>query len=285
MKTTHWVWAGLALTFSVPMQPRMICAQLPSLPLPAKASPSADAMPEYIEDFFLSDAVRSENRGELQLTVDAMSSRNHRSAADGSSAGLDLEYGLTDRLQLSMELPYGIHSTATSEIPARWSAISTGVLYQFIRSSHPFALSAGAGADLPLNSRGEMGFEPELVMAKVFGRVQVHASFEPEFSKDDTSLNYNLAAVRPWPHSLYPTLEFNGRRDAMVNSFYVTPGLYRRLPHRLEFGLGMPVGAGQHSSPIGAVFKMTWEVGGDEDDDDETRDGGPRVSDLRASKK
>lgn len=268
MKTTYSVWAGLALTFSLLLQPRIASAQLPSTPLPTKAPSSRDAMPEYIEDFFLSDAVRSENRGELQLTVDAMSSRNHRSAADGSSVGLDLEYGLTDRLQLALELPYGIHSTATSAIPARWSAISTGVLYQFIRSSHPFALSIGAGADLPLNSRGEADFEPELVMAKVFGRVQVHASFEPEISKDDTSLNYNLAAVRPWPHSLYPTFEFNGRRDDMVNSFYFTPGLYRRLPHHLEFGVGVPVGAGQHSSPVGAVFKMTWEIGGDEDDQD-----------------
>jgi hypothetical protein len=35
----------------------------------------------------------------------------------------------------------------------------------------------------------------------------------------------------------------------------------------LEFGLGVPAGIGQHSSPIGAVFKMTWEVGGDEDRD------------------
>lgn len=224
-------------------------------------------MPEYIEDFFLSEAVRSEDRGELQLTASAMVSRNHQSAADGSSARLDFEYGLTDRLQLQVELPYGIHSTPTSEIPVGWSSVSTGLLYQFIRSSHPFALSAGGGAQIPVNSHGETTFEPEVIMAKVFGVTQVHASVEPEIGEDDKSLAYNVAAVRPWPHHLYPTLEFNGRRNAGVNSFYITPGLYRRLPHRLEFGVGMPVGIGTHSSPIGAVFNMTWEVGGDEDKD------------------
>ena len=266
MKTMYLMCVGAALAFGLFMLPPMAIAQTSS---PASSNkPSANGvMPEYIEEFFLSEAVRSENRGELQLTVDAMSSRNHKSATDGSSAGLDLEYGLSDRLQLSLELLYGIHSTSTSEIPTHWSTIGTGVLYQCIRSSHPFALSIGAGAGLPLNSRDETSFEPELVMAKVFGQVQLHGSFEPEISKEDTSLAYNLAAVRPWPHHFYSTLEFNGRRNAGINSFYATPGFYRRLPHRLEFGVGVPIGAGAHSSPIGAVFKMTWEVGGDKDKD------------------
>lgn len=63
-----------------------------------------------------------------------------------------------------------------------------------------------------------------------------------------------------------PTLEFNGRRNAGVNSFYVTPGIYKHLPHRLEMGIAMPMGAGRYSSPVRAVFKMTWEIGGDKDD-------------------
>ena len=257
--------AGFALASGWLLQPRTAVAQTPSSLSAAHTSSAGNVMPEYIQDFFLSEAVRSQDRGELQLTAAAMVRRKNQTAADGSSVALDVEYGLTDRLQVSAELPYGIHSTPTSEIPASWSTVGTGVLYQFIRSSHPFALSAGAGVDLPVNSRGEAGFAPEVLMAKVFGVVQVHASFQPDISKDNTSLAYNVAAVAPWPHHLYPTLEFNGRRGGAVNSFYVTPGLYRRLPRRLELGVGIPVGASPRSSPIGAVFKMTWEVGGDMD--------------------
>jgi hypothetical protein len=31
-------------------------------------------------------------------------------------------------------------------------------------------------------------------------------------------------------------------------------------------GMAMPAGIGRASSPVGVVFKMTWEIGGDDDD-------------------
>jgi len=232
----------------------------------AKPAPTAqDVLPVYIEEFFLSEAVRSEEHGELQLTVNGMASLGRGSAADGKSAGLDIEYGVTRRLQFGMELPYGIQSTASSELPVSWSTLNASLLYQFIRSNHPFALSASMGVNLPVTSRGGISYEPELMAAKGFGKLQIHASVIPELSEDDKSLEYNVAALRPIAHHLIPTLEFNGRRNSGVNSFYVTPGIYKHLPHRLEMGVGVPMGAGSHSSPIGVVIKVTWEIGGDDD--------------------
>lgn len=223
-------------------------------------------MPVYIEEFFLSDAVRSEDRGELQLTVDSMAFRGRGSTMDGKSADLDIEFGITNRLQFQFETPYGIQSTAASEIPVSWSSASVGLLYQFIRGNHPFALSGAMGVNLPLTARGETSYEPELMVAKAFGKLQLHTSVIPELSGEDKSLEYNAALVRPFAHNLIPTLEFNGRRNDGANGFYVTPGLYKHLPHRLEAGFAVPMGVGAHSSPAGAVFKMTWEMGGDKDD-------------------
>jgi len=225
-----------------------------------------DVLPVYIEEFFLSEAVRSEEHGELQFTIDAMTSRGKGHAADGKSAGLDIEYGITRRLQLGMEAPYGIQSTASSELPVSWSSLNASLLYQFIRSNHPFALSGSLGVNVPLTSRGEFGLEPELLIAKAFGKLQIHASVIPELSDDDKSMRYNVAAVRPLAHHLIPTLEFNGRRNKGLNSFYVTPGIYKHLPHRMEIGMGVPAGVSSQSSPIGVVFKMTLEFGGDDDD-------------------
>ena len=222
-------------------------------------------LPEYIEEFFLSEAVRSEERTELQLTVGGAAFRGRAGSMDGDSADLDFEYGLTDRLQLGFEAPYGINSTPTSETPVSWSAADISILYQFIRGNHPFALSGAMGVDAPLTKRGDLSYEPELLIAKAFGRLQIHTSFIPELG-DDTSLEYNVAADRPLPHHWIPTLEFNGRRDAGVNSFYVTPGIYKHLPHRFEAGIAVPLGAGPHSNPVGVIFKMTWEMGGDKDD-------------------
>ncbi len=195
-----------------------------------------------------------------------MAFRGRGSSMDGKSAAIDVEYGLTDRLQLGLEAPYGIQSTPTSEIPVSWSTADLSLLYQFIRGNHPFALSGAMGVNAPLTSRGDLSYEPELLTAKAFGTLQIHTSVIPELGGGDTSLEYNAAAVRPFPHHWIPTLEFNGRRNAGVNSFYVTPGIYKRLPHRLEIGVALPTGIGRHSSPVGAVFKMTWEIGGDKDD-------------------
>jgi hypothetical protein len=239
-------------------------------PQPTSTAPTPKTtngpLPEYIEEFFLSEAVRSEERGELQLTVGGAAFRGRGSAMDGKSVDLDIEYGLMDRLQLGLEAPYGIQSTPTGEIPVSWSTTDVSLLYQFIRGNHPFALSGAMGVNAPLTSRGDLSYEPELLIAKAFGKLQIHTSVIPELGGDETSLEYNAAAVRPFAHHLIPTLEFNGRRNAGVNSFYVTPGIYKHLPHRLEVGIAMAIGAGRHSSPVGAVFKMTWEIGGDKDD-------------------
>jgi hypothetical protein len=168
-------------------------------------------------------------------------------------------------LQLGFEAPYGINSTSASETPVSWSAADISILYQFIRGNHPFALSGAMGVEAPLTGRGDLSYEPELLIAKAFGRLQIHTSFIPELG-DGTSLEYSVAADRPLPHHWIPTLEFNGRRDAGVNSFYVTPGIYKHLPHRFEAGIGAPVGAGPHSNPVGVIFKITWEMGGDKED-------------------
>jgi len=224
-----------------------------------------DALPVYIEEFFLSEAVRSEDKGELQFTVDALAQKRNGSPEDGSSAELDVEFGLTRRLQLGLELPYGISATQTSELPAGWSSMNVNVVYQFIRSNRPFALSAGVGMNLPVTGRGETSFEPEVLVAKAIGKAQVHASVIPEIGDDGNGLAYNLAALRPVPKNWIPTLEFNGRRSAGVDSFYVTPGIYKHLPHRMEAGIGVPVGMGRMSSRVGVIFKMTVEFG-DKDD-------------------
>jgi hypothetical protein len=244
-------------------------AQTPA-PKPAPVTPAQPAangpLPEYIEEFFLSEAVRSEDRNELQLTLDGMAFKGRGSAMDGKSAGFDMEYGITSRLQFGCEGPYGIQSTPTSETPVSWSTADLSLLYQFIRGNHPFALSGVMGFNAPLTSRGELSYEPEILIAKAFGTLQIHTSVIPELGGGETSLEYNVAAVHPFVHHWVPTLEFNGRRNAGVNAFYVTPGMYKRLPHRFEMGAGVPAGMGRYSSPFGVVFKMTLELGGDGDD-------------------
>ena len=108
--------------------------------------------------------------------------------------------------------------------------MNASVLYQFIRSSsHPFAICGALGFNFALTLPGSASFEPELLVAKGFGKWQIHGSYIPELGADETSFAYNVAAVRPFAHHLFPTLEFNGRRNDGVNSFYATPGIYKHF--------------------------------------------------------
>jgi hypothetical protein len=214
-------------------------------------------MPEYIQEFFLAEAVRSQDKSELQATFAFSRQRI------GSNADVQVEYGLTNRLQVNFETPYGITAGQNAEIPAQWSLTTAGVLYQIIRSNRRFALSAGMAFGLPIRSRVKLAYRPSILAAKTFGKVQIHASLLSDVEEWKPSLEYNLACVFPTEHGWFPTVEFNGRRLNANNAFYATPGLYRRFRHRIEMGIGIPLGIGGVAGSMGVVGKMNWEVGGE----------------------
>jgi hypothetical protein len=49
----------------------------------------------------------------------------------------------------------------------------------------------------------------------------------------------------------------------MGEAIYLTPGLYRRIAHRFEFGIGTPLGISGRVGNVGLVAKMTMEIGGE----------------------
>jgi hypothetical protein len=213
-------------------------------------------LPEYVQEFFLSEAVRSQDKNELQITF-TTSALNRL----GNNTDIQLEYGLTNRLQLNFEMPYGITATPKAEIPAHWSSTSVGLRYQVTQSDRPFAFSMGMALGLPIDSKRELSYQPIVLAAKSFRRLQLHASFVTDVEKHESSFEYNVAGVYPMQHHWFPTMEFNGRRRDAQNGFYLTPGLYRHFSHRLELGFGVPVGLGGIAGPIGIVGKVNWESG------------------------
>ncbi len=213
----------------------------------------------YIEEFFLSEALRNEDPGELQLTIGTDSRQRL-----GSNVILQMEYGLTARLQLSSETAYGVRASGNSEVPAGWSTTSIGLQYEIVRSESPFALSAGISVGVPVRSNAEVDFEPELLAAKTFRRVQIHAGFVSDVEKAKPSFQYNMASAFLVSQRWFPTAEFNGRRLNGKNAFYLTPGVYRHFDHRLEVGIGVPVGVGGVAGRVGIVGKITWEINRDQ---------------------
>ena len=215
-------------------------------------------LPEYIQEFFLSDAVRCQEKGEWQLTAGVDS--RHRI---GTSSLLKTEYGVTNRLQLGAELPYGMTEEESSEVTSRWSTATLGVEYQIIRSDRPFALAVGMAFGIPVRSNGEVEYEPTILLAKNFHKLQIHASFVADIEEEKPSFQYNLASVYPVKSHWFPTLEFNGRSLQGDGAFYLTPGMYRNLRHRIQLGAAIPLGVGGRAGSVGIVGKVIWEFGED----------------------
>jgi hypothetical protein len=55
-------------------------------------------------------------------------------------------------------------------------------------------------------------------------------------------------------------MEFNAQPER--GAYYLSPGLYRRLPHRVEVGVGLPIGLSSRSLGAGIAMKANWESGG-----------------------
>jgi hypothetical protein len=139
------------------------------------------------------------------------------------------------------------------------------VRYQIIKSDSPFALSAGLDTGNPISSRVETEFHPIIFAAKSIRHLQIHVSAAADFElgEDRPRVEYNFGSVYPIHRFWFPTLEFNGRNFHGKEAFYLTPGLYRRVRHRFEVGVGVPLGIGGNAS-TGIVCKLSWEVGGHE---------------------
>jgi len=213
------------------------------------------SFPEYVQEFFLSDAVRNQDRGELQVTVGVDSRRDV-----GTSGNVKVEYGLTRRLQLGFEQSYGNADEQGPRVSPHWGPASAGMQYQ-IRNSSTFALSVGFVLGIPSAGESKSEFQPTILAARTFRRAQIHATFGAGLGRERPSFQYNLASVFPVHPGWYPTLEFNGRSMDGRNAFYMTPGVYRRIGQQFEFGIGTPFGLSETTGSAGIVAKITLEIG------------------------
>ena len=98
----------------------------------ANAARPRPPLPEYVQEFFLSDAVRNQDRGELQFTLGVDSRQKI-----GTSTSLKMEYGVTGRFQIGVELPYGMTEEERVESSSNWSSTSMGFQYQLSPSTSP----------------------------------------------------------------------------------------------------------------------------------------------------
>jgi hypothetical protein len=148
------------------------------------------------------------------------------------------EYGVTDRLKVSLISPYWLGSS-------RWSIADfrTNALYVLMPNNKPIAVAAQLEVGATDRDAGQTrSFEgaPSLLAARAWGKFQIHTQLAASLSQARPSYIYNLATVYE-SGRFTPTLEFNDVTSSANPAFLITPGLYYHFTERIEFGVGTPI--------------------------------------------
>ena len=191
----------------------------------AQAPARGEPLPQLAQELFLAETVYSQDRGEIQLTL-------YSRVEDGSHTRLLTEYGVTDRFQLSMKTPALERRAGDDEDEKLYEG---EVLYALLPAARPLALSASVEVSF---ARGEAPqWEPMLVAARGWGRLQLHGTAAAELSSGDEAGWGALAGVFDAGRAT-PTLELVRSAD---HEDFVVPGLFVHPGSGAELGVGVPV--------------------------------------------
>jgi hypothetical protein len=204
----------------------------------------ASALPQTVHELFLTESVFPNERGEYQPSVGADYQR-HSSDSWSTLLNMGLEYGITDRLQVGLSMPWvSIHEDDHS----RAGDLSAELFYNLIPATATVSLSLAAELTLPKGNEdrrfgeGEQELELTMIMAGRAAAVQWQINLGGEWTEDESELVYSLAVLPMWPHwMLVPTLELSGAATDGGRELYVTPGLHWRPADNAGLGFGVPI--------------------------------------------
>lgn len=220
---------------------------------------------QLIQEFITTEAVYPQEKGEVQFTTSHY--YNQLPASTQTTTSLLLEYGITHFLQIEAEMPYLYNDPNPGEIAQGLGDIEIGLLYNFLNKSRT-SLAVVIEAGLPTGSQekslgnGEITWEPKLVLANRWGKLQTHLDLRMEFTSEETEVKYNLGTVFPlgaWK----AVTELNGRYDITTeegrpNKLFVTPAVIWNGAPGVEIALGVSIKL--FDNPVTQLaFRLTYE--------------------------
>jgi hypothetical protein len=246
---------------------------------------------QLVNEYFLTNSVYPQDRGELQLTT-----YPRIDFEDGHlfAFPVAVEFGLTDRWQveaewvsLAVNRPDGLPGRSGGgdfELETQYSLMNVGGSSTHVALG--FGVTIPAGPQEAGGSEGRAEFEPSISVARdfpsggrpsqLFGQVAVGFAggeettsglegTEPEASELFLGVGYVIATGRArWTAELsWATDEWNGGDESEL---YMAPGLVWDLPDTWELGIGTPIGLGGKAVPFGLSMFLLYEFELGEDD-------------------
>jgi hypothetical protein len=128
----------------------LLPALVDTLGRPIAADGERETSRPLLEELFLSEVIYPQDRGEMQVSTGLELERDGRRSR--FSVPLQIEYGITERLQMELSMPYE-HDGATDE--SGIGNVGVGVLYQLARDeSDALRFALGAEFAFPSSSAG-----------------------------------------------------------------------------------------------------------------------------------
>jgi hypothetical protein len=167
-----------------------------------------------------------------------------------STLGSEFAYGLSDRLQVAVQVPYSFVDRDDGHSDSGIGDVSLETRYAVVNyREHPFGLDVGFGLGLPTGDGrrddGRLSSELSFTASAWLGPVNAQANGGWRHVLDNVGDEprdegeYNVALVYPI-RSWFLVLEGNGESDRESTEYYVTPEVIWKPLDRLELRLAAP---------------------------------------------
>ena len=223
----------------------------------AQAKPEMD---EYLQEFFTEETVFSQDRNEIQFTLKPSFTKSEQRQL---CIPLSVEYGITDRFQIEVEVPYLISSLTERQRIRGMGNAEVELMYNILKSYRPFSLSVGISKTLKTAGKyigaydNEPSWEAFTVMARQLGIGQIHGNLRTELADGQIKFNYGMGCV-------FNFGRFNGTFEVTTDKeeeriFYFVPGLIWKQPSGLEFGMALSKSVDKYSDDWSLVAMLIYE--------------------------
>lgn len=199
--------------------------------------------------------------------------QHFRASTNEAFAGIDLEYGLARRMQLSL----GMALRRAIE-PGRSvvGAGNLGLAYRYMiagSNEKPYAVSINPEVELPTGNPGvaEQAYTAGAslhVDAHRGDKFWLHSNLGYEtpvsnFATKDKNFNYAVAGMYELTEKWHPVLELFGQHDfnSATTVMLVAPEVIYSIGEHWELKAAVPLGATSSTSSVGVQFRATWKIG------------------------
>ncbi|WP_437307278.1 hypothetical protein [Sorangium sp. So ce388] len=255
-------------------------ATAPAAPAPRRVEATREPEQPVIEELFLGELAFPQEALELQIASSPAWRRDGRLVR--FSIPMQLELGITDRLQIGGELPLELVRNDRG-VAAGLGVVHAGALYSFLDDrALGLTFSAGIEAGLPAGSR-ELGasghaLEPFVSLHKTLGSVHLCLSASAEVTlpmarSDTTEIGPGVALAAVLPvGDLAPTVELAAELDDAASLLFA-PGVRWHPARGLELGAALSLGLGDEAPDLGLLLLVTREIQLADDDVPEHESG------------